>query len=444
MADSIPVVARMHTKITWSINLTNNNKMYSKNIFFSLGFLFALLASCLHAETAKAQDESSPFTFYLMDDGFYIYGCNVNHGHVDIPDSLTDENGKKYAVVGIKNIAFKNSEISSVRLPKHLVEIQGYAFEGCKNLKTIEFPSSLKEIGDMAFFGSGLTHVTVPGNVQSVGESCFEHCDSLKSVDVDSRLVRNCAFCDNKSLRTVRFGEHVQNLFYRAFYKCPSLTSVVLPANIAYINTEAFASCTGLKSAEVKCTDPHLGEDIFSDCPKLVKVSMASKVSNSAKLSANTPFARNQYAGSWVLSYVRNNTPKGTVKINIKLNRDGSYTATSLYKGTFTVKYRDGSSGPGSLAVGGTFSGSWDLTSDGGIKMSNGRNQMTTDIYKEGNRQVRSSVTSGIFSFMERQLHKPFSPDGKGKYKNDEGSLLQRVATGSKPAAAGRRPVGKR
>lgn len=99
---------------------------------------------------------------------------------------------------------------------------------------------------------------------------------------------------------------------------------------------------------------------------------------------------------------------------------------------------RNGSMGPGSLAVGGTFNGSWDITGDGGIKMSNGQNQMTTDIYMEGNRSTRSFVTSGIFSAMERQLHKPFSPDEHGKFKNDEGSLLQRVATASKPAAAGK------
>ena len=424
--------------------------MDSKKKFFKLSFLFAMLALCLHAETVQAQDDSSPFTFDYVNDGYYIYGCNVNHGHVDIPDSLTNEKGEKRAVVGIKNSAFKNSEISSVRLPKHLVEIQDQAFNNCKNLKTIEFPPSLKKIGDMAFFHSGLTHITVPSNVQSVGESCFEHCDSLKSVDVDAKVLENCSFCDNKSLRTVHFGEHVENLYYRAFYKCPSLQSVVLPGNVAYFNTEAFAACTGLKSVVVKCENARFGENVFGDCTSLAKVSLPATVSNPAALCPNTPYMRDLYAGSWVLSYVRNNTPKGTVKINISLNKDGSYTATTLYKGTFTVKYRDGTSGPGSLAVGGTFSGSWDITGDEGIKMSNGRSQMTTDIYKEGNRSVRSFVTSGIYSAMERQLHRPFSPDGNGMYKNDEGSLLQRVSASGKTTntgkgqAAGRKPVRKR
>ena len=118
--------------------------MFSKNIFHKFTFLFALLATGLHAGKLQAQVQPVKFTtgdgHNYKYNGLYIYGCNVDEGHVDIPDSIIDDNGKKQAVIGIKNIAFKNSGISSVRLPKHLVEIQGYAFRGCKNLKTIEFP----------------------------------------------------------------------------------------------------------------------------------------------------------------------------------------------------------------------------------------------------------------------------------------------------------------
>lgn len=125
--------------------------MYSKNIFFKFTFLFALLALCLHAEKLQAQNESGHFKYELVDNGLNILGSDIKTGHVDIPDSLPCEDGKMYPVLVIRNISFKNSEISSVRLPKNLVEIQGYAFTGCKNLKSIEFPPSLKEIGREAF-----------------------------------------------------------------------------------------------------------------------------------------------------------------------------------------------------------------------------------------------------------------------------------------------------
>ena len=237
--------------------------MYSKNIFFKITFLFALLALCLHAEKLQAQNESDHFKYELVDNGLNILSSDIKTGHVDIPDSLPYENGKMYPVLVIRNISFKNSEISSVRLPKHLVEIQGYAFTGCKNLKTIEFPPSLKEIGREAFSNSGLTHVTIPNTIKTLGMNSFGGCDSLKSVDVDCRVVGNGAFIECKALRTIHFGEHVETLVTGAFALCSSLQSVVLHDNITEIGANAFLGCTSLKSAEVKAEDALFGEDVF-------------------------------------------------------------------------------------------------------------------------------------------------------------------------------------
>lgn len=424
--------------------------MYSKNIFFKFTFLFALLALCLHAEKLQAQNESVHFKYELVDNGLNILGSDIKTGHVDIPDSLPCEDGKMYPVLVIRNISFKNSEISSVRLPKHLVEIQGYAFTGCKNLKSIEFPPSLKEIGREAFSYSGLTHVTIPNTIKTLGMNSFGGCDSLKSVDVDCRVVGNGAFIECKALRTIHFGEHVETLVTGAFALCSSLQSVVLHDNITEIGANAFLGCTSLKSAEVKAEDALFGEDVFKNCTSLVKLSLPSTVSNPAKLCSNTAYVRNMYAGGWVISFARLRAPRGLVKIYVTLNKDATYTAKSSYSAKFNVNYPNGRKGPGSLAVAGVFSGTWELNSDGTIKMSNGRSKMTVERYMEGNRSVRSYVTSGIYGEMERQLHIPFSPEGKN-LRNQDGALMERQATSykaqgtsGKRQTASRKPVRKR
>ncbi|WP_294721173.1 leucine-rich repeat domain-containing protein [Prevotella sp.] len=424
--------------------------MYSKNIFFKFSFLFALLALCLHAEKLQAQNESVHFKYELVDNGLNILGSDIKTGHVDIPDSLPCEDGKMYPVLVIRNISFKNSGISSVRLPKHLVEIQGYAFTGCKNLKSIEFPPSLKEIGREAFSYSGLTHVTIPNTIKTLGMNSFGGCDSLKSVDVDCRVVGNGAFIECKALRTIHFGEHVETLVTGAFALCSSLQSVVLHDNITEIGANAFLGCTSLKSAEVKAEDALFGEDVFKNCTSLVKLSLPSTVSNPAKLCSNTAYVRNMYAGGWVISFARLRAPRGLVKIYVTLNKDATYTAKSSYSAKFNVNYPNGRKGPGSLAVAGVFSGTWELNSDGTIKMSNGRSKMTVERYMEGNRSVRSYVTSGIYGEMERQLHIPFSPEGKN-LRNQDGALMERQATSykaqgtsGKRQAASRKPVRKR
>ena len=424
--------------------------MYSKNIFFKFSFLFALLALCLHAEKLQAQNESVHFKYELVDNGLNILGSDIKTGHVDIPDSLPCEDGKMYPVLVIRNISFKNSGISSVRLPKHLVEIQGYAFTGCKNLKSIEFPPSLKEIGREAFSYSGLTHVTIPNTIKTLGMNSFGGCDSLKSVDVDCRVVGNGAFIECKALRTIHFGEHVETLVTGAFALCSSLQSVVLHDNITEIGANAFLGCTSLKSAEIKAEDALFGEDVFKNCTSLVKLSLPSTVSNPAKLCSNTAYVRNMYAGGWVISFARLRAPRGLVKIYVTLNKDATYTAKSSYSAKFNVNYPNGRKGPGSLAVAGVFSGTWELNSDGTIKMSNGRSKMTVERYMEGNRSVRSYVTSGIYGEMERQLHIPFSPEGKN-LRNQDGALMERQATSykaqgtsGKRQAASRKPVRKR
>ncbi len=422
--------------------------MYPKNIFHKFTILLMLLASCLHMVKLQAQNAPVKFSTYVTGNhkhgSLYIYGCNVDQGHVDIPDSLPDDEGKMQAVTGIKNIAFKNSGISSVRLPKHLVEIQGYAFYGCKNLKTIEFPPSLKEIGSYAFEYSGLNHVTIPSSIETLGESCFEYCDSLVSVDVDCKVIDDLAFADCKSLRTVNFGEHVENLHYGSFKRCTALQSVVLPDNVLYFNDEIFMGCTGLKSVVVKSDKALFGQGVFRNCTSLTKLSLPS-LSNPDKLCSNTAYIHNKYAGSWVLSIGRMRPPKGIVKVNVKLNKDGSYTATGMHKASFKVNYPTGTV-PGSLAVGGTFSGTWDINSDGALTMSNGRSQKTTDIYREGNRQGRSYVTSGIFNDMGYHLHMPFNPEGKN-FRNTNGALMERQATATNAKSTGtaaRKPVRKR
>lgn len=420
--------------------------MYSKNIFFKFTFLFALLALCLHAEKLQAQNESGHFKYELVDNGLNILGSDIKTGHVDIPDSLPCEDGKMYPVLVIRNISFKNSEISSVRLPKNLVEIQGYAFTGCKNLKSIEFPPSLKEIGREAFSYSGLTHVTIPNTIETLGMNSFGGCDSLKSVDLDCRVVGNGAFIECKALRTIHFGEHVETLVTGAFALCSSLQSVVLHDNITEIGANAFLGCTSLKSAEVKAEDALFGEDVF----KVVKLSLPSTVSDPAKLCSNTAYVRNMYAGGWVISFAHLRTPRGLVKIYVTLNKDATYTAKSSYTGKFKVNYPNGTKGPSSLAVAGVFCGTWELNSDGTIKMSNHRNKMTVDRYMEGSRSVRSFITSGIYGEMERELHLPFSPEGKN-FRNNDGALMERQTTSSKKQGASgkrqtasRKPVRKR
>ena len=67
-----------------------------------------------------------------------------------------------------------------------LTNIGGYAFKGCTNLTSIEFPNSITSILAYAFQDcTALTSVYIGNSVTNIGERAFQDCSSLTSVVVN-------------------------------------------------------------------------------------------------------------------------------------------------------------------------------------------------------------------------------------------------------------------
>lgn len=103
--------------------------------------------------------------------------------------------------------AFKETKVSFIKLPEGL-EYLGGAFNGCKSLRSVEFPQSLKRIDDFAFSGCDSLFfetgkLVFPRNLEVIGYAAFRSCFSLKHVvlpaSVDS--VKGCAFYGLRGLR---------------------------------------------------------------------------------------------------------------------------------------------------------------------------------------------------------------------------------------------------
>lgn len=75
-------------------------------------------------------------------------------------------------IESIENGAFSGTvNLTELILPTTLVYLHGFQF--CTNLKTINIPSSVTNIGDKAFVGSGLTDIIIPENVETMGDRVF-------------------------------------------------------------------------------------------------------------------------------------------------------------------------------------------------------------------------------------------------------------------------------
>lgn len=79
--------------------------------------------------------------------------------------------------------------LKEIYLPSTITEISSYAFNGCKNLTSIDLPSNLNKIGEGAFLGcSGLKSIIVPENVTEIVQDAFMDCTGLQKVEFKGSL----------------------------------------------------------------------------------------------------------------------------------------------------------------------------------------------------------------------------------------------------------------
>ena len=111
-------------------------------------------------------------------------------------------------------------------VPEGVTAIGKDAFQGNRDLRSVVFPASLREIGGAAFTDCGnLTSVVIPDGVRTIGSSAFSSCKRLREVII--------------SKGTAEIGPD-------AFYDDASLTAVTIPANVRQIGDKAFGyACRG-------------------------------------------------------------------------------------------------------------------------------------------------------------------------------------------------------
>lgn len=152
----------------------------------------------------------------------------------------------KYKVIGIGDLAFKNSNITTITIPSTITNIGFMAFDNCQKLGQIVIPDSVTIIGDYAFNNcDSLTRVTIPDSVTTIGNSVFHDCDSLTSVTI---------------------GNGVTEIGDYAFYDCSSLTSIIIPDNMESIGKGAFQNCSNLKSVKLTNAAVFISANAFLGC----------------------------------------------------------------------------------------------------------------------------------------------------------------------------------
>lgn len=217
-----------------------------------------------------------------------FYVTHVELG-AEVPEfEITGVFGQKIESVKVHEANQNYTAIDGVLFDKAVTKVVYYPTdrEGDYTL-----PETIVEIGDRVFQGkTGLTGITIGKNVKRIGVGAFRNCSKLKFVKfADSTVgltIADEAFYGCSVMEKIQLPERLTEIGANAFASCRKLASLTIPEGVTHIGSGAFATCSVLTEISLpkSLTAMDLNEKgeftIFSACPKLEKITVASDSAN--------------------------------------------------------------------------------------------------------------------------------------------------------------------
>ncbi|MCH5189312.1 MAG: leucine-rich repeat protein [Oscillospiraceae bacterium] len=229
--------------------------------------------------------------FYNAFGEFYISPIKTNFMTIDIFDgqfsvvddfeSLRCESNLKTVVISdrvseIVDIAFYNTGIESVFIPKSVTTIGKKAFWHCTNLTTVGFDrnSSFKTLPKECFKDcTSLKNITF-GRIEFLDSLVFNNCSALERIDLTNVLsIDSTAFDGCTNLTDIVYqntdAEEKATVSKQAFYNHDSLETVMLGNSVEKIEAKAFANCKNLTAAYISDEIENISDTAFQGCDNL-------------------------------------------------------------------------------------------------------------------------------------------------------------------------------
>ena len=107
---------------------------------------------------------------------------------VELPPNGVLETIKYNAFSWVHSSSEVSAGITEITIPKSVITIEKYAFDGCTKLATVTFApnSKLETIGRMTFQGTAISEISIPASVKTIGNSVFNKCLNLTKVIFES------------------------------------------------------------------------------------------------------------------------------------------------------------------------------------------------------------------------------------------------------------------
>ena len=160
-------------------------------------------------------------------------------GELVIPPRMTFLNG-----FGRDRLAAGSCFSGTLNIPETVTGISSEAFEYMNGFEKVIIPGSVKYIGILAFYGCSFTELVLGEGIEEIDVQAFSGCKSLKELWLPSSIktISNYSFADCGGIKGDLFiPEGIERIEYGAFNNCTSLRGVLyLPSSLKYIGDYAF------------------------------------------------------------------------------------------------------------------------------------------------------------------------------------------------------------
>ena len=221
----------------------------------------------------------------------------------------------KKGITKIGDYAFSRLEIENLVIPDGVTYIGENAFSGCYKLLTVRIPKSVVKIGREAFapvkkfvvasenqkFSSDklgclynknktvlirypskskTAKFSVPKTVNIIRDSAFKNAESLKSVTVPNSVksIGKSAFAFCEKITDIKLSNKIKTIKEDTFFRCERLKSITIPNSVTKISDSAFRDCIKLSEVKFSKNLKSIGSDAFSRCISLKRIKFPAKL----------------------------------------------------------------------------------------------------------------------------------------------------------------------